>query len=81
MPYPEDARGAVHLENKLRAPSPAHWFGTDEVGNDIYTRVILGARVSLQIGLIITVIAASIGVPLGIVAGYVAARSAKRSCG
>ena len=58
--------------NKLRAPSPAHWFGTDEVGNDIYTRVILGARVSLQIGLIITVIAAMIGVPLGIVAGYVA---------
>jgi peptide/nickel transport system permease protein len=72
VPYPEDARGAVHLENKLRAPSPAHWFGTDEVGNDIYTRVILGARVSLQIGLIITVIAAIIGVPLGIVAGYVA---------
>ena len=52
VPYPEDARGAVHLERKLAAPSAAHWFGTDEVGNDVYTRVILGARVSLQIGLI-----------------------------
>jgi peptide/nickel transport system permease protein len=70
VPYPEDARGAVHLERKLQPPSAAHWFGTDEVGNDVYTRVILGARVSLQIGLIITAIAALIGVPLGIVAGY-----------
>jgi peptide/nickel transport system permease protein len=71
VPYPEDARGAVHLERKLQPPSAAHWFGTDEVGNDVYTRVVLGARVSLQIGLIITVIAGLIGVPLGIVAGYV----------
>jgi len=70
VPYPEDARGAVHLDVKLRPPSHAHWFGTDEVGNDVYTRVVLGARVSLQIGLIITVLAAIIGVPLGIVAGY-----------
>src|SRR5438046_7043366 len=71
VPYPEDARGAVHLERKLLPPSAAHWFGTDEVGTDIYTRVVLGARVSLQIGLIITVLATAIGVPLGIVAGYV----------
>jgi len=71
VPYPDDARGAVHLDQKLRPPGAAHWFGTDEVGNDVYTRVVLGARVSLQIGLIITVVAALIGVPLGIVAGYV----------
>jgi peptide/nickel transport system permease protein len=71
VPYPEDARGAVHLDRKLGAPSAAHWFGTDEVGNDVYTRVILGARVSLQIGLIITLVAALVGVPLGVLAGYV----------
>ena len=70
-PYPEDARGAVHLDQKLQPPSRAHWFGTDEVGNDVYTRVVLGARVSLEIGLIITVLAALIGVPLGIVAGWI----------
>jgi peptide/nickel transport system permease protein len=70
VPYPEDARGAVHLDAKLQPPSAAHWFGTDEVGNDVYTRVVLGARVSLEIGLIITVLAAVIGVPLGILAGY-----------
>ena len=71
VPFPEDARGAVHLDQKLQPPSARHWFGTDEVGTDIYTRVILGARVSLQIGLIITLVGACIGVPLGIVAGYV----------
>src|SRR6185312_8557214 len=48
-PYPEDARGAVHLDQKLQPPGARHWFGTDEVGADIYTRVILGARVSLRI--------------------------------
>jgi len=71
VPYPEDARGAVHLDEKLRPPSVRHWFGTDEVGTDIYTRVVLGTRVSLRIGLIITLLAAAIGVPLGIVAGYI----------
>jgi peptide/nickel transport system permease protein len=70
VPYPEDARGAVHLDEKLLPPSARHWFGTDEVGDDVYTRVILGARVSLQIGLLITLVAALAGVPLGVLAGY-----------
>jgi peptide/nickel transport system permease protein len=74
VPYPEDARGAVHLDRKLQPPSATHWFGTDEVGNDVYTRVVLGARVSLEIGLIITVVAACVGVPLGLVAGHVGGR-------
>jgi peptide/nickel transport system permease protein len=70
VPYPEDARGAVHLDAKLAPPGAAHWFGTDEVGGDVYTRVVMGARLSLEIGLIITGLAALIGVPLGVVAGY-----------
>jgi peptide/nickel transport system permease protein len=69
VPYPEDALGRVNLDQKLLAPSAEHWFGTDEVGRDIYTRVVLGARLSLQIGLIIVLVAAGIGVPLGILAG------------
>ncbi|MCC3304958.1 nickel transporter permease [Sneathiella sp. HT1-7] len=71
VPYPEDALGATHIEQKLQPPSEKHWFGTDEVGNDVFTRVVVGARVSLQIGLIITGISMLIGVPLGIIAGYV----------
>src|SRR5207247_884595 len=44
VPYPEDARGAVHLDRKLAAPRAAHWFGTDAVGNDVFTRVGAGPR-------------------------------------
>lgn len=70
-PYPEDAAGAVNMSRMLQPPSAAHWFGTDEMGNDVLSRVIIGTRVSLQIGLIITIGSAVIGVPLGIAAGYI----------
>ena len=74
VPYPDDAVGGVNLANKLRPPSAAHWFGTDEVGNDILTRVIIGARISLLVGIGITFAAALIGVPLGILAGLAGGR-------
>jgi len=69
--HPGDVKGAVHMEKKLRPPSSIHPFGTDEVGRDIYSRVIMGTRLSFQIGLIIIFFAMGIGVPLGIIAGYV----------
>jgi len=69
--YPKDVKGAIHMDQKLRPPSSTHPFGTDEVGRDIYSRVIMGTRLSFQIGLIIIFIAMGIGVPLGIIAGYV----------
>ena len=53
-----------------KAPSAAHWFGTDEVGRDVLARVIFGARASLLAGVISVSIALAIGVPLGIIAGY-----------
>jgi len=53
-----------------KAPSAAHWFGTDEVGRDLLSRVIWGARASLSAGLVAVVIAVAIGLPLGMVAGY-----------
>jgi peptide/nickel transport system permease protein len=53
-----------------KAPSAAHWFGTDEVGRDVLTRVVFGARASLMAGVISIGIALSIGVPLGLIAGY-----------
>lgn len=54
-----------------KAPSAAHWFGTDEVGRDVLSRVIWGARASLSAGLIAVAIAVLVGVPLGMLAGYV----------
>src|SRR6516165_2985916 len=53
-----------------KAPSAQHWFGTDDLGRDVLTRVIFGARASLLAGAISVGIALSIGVPLGLVAGY-----------
>lgn len=53
-----------------QAPSAAHWFGTDDLGRDILSRIIYGARASLLAGVIAVAIAIAIGVPLGLVAGY-----------
>ncbi len=53
-----------------KPPSLAHWFGTDEVGRDLLTRIIHGARASLAAGVISVGIAIALGVPLGLVAGY-----------
>jgi peptide/nickel transport system permease protein len=54
-----------------KAPSAAHWFGTDEVGRDLLSRVIWGGRASLLAGVVAVSIAVTIGVPLGMLAGYV----------
>ena len=53
-----------------KAPSWAHWLGTDEVGRDILSRIIFGARASLSAGVVSVGIAVGIGVPLGLLAGY-----------
>src|SRR5690606_29668918 len=69
-PYPEAALGSVNMADMLQPPSWEHWFGTDDMGNDVLSRVIIGTQISLQVGLIITLGAALIGVPLGILGGY-----------
>jgi peptide/nickel transport system permease protein len=53
-----------------KAPSSAHWFGTDEIGRDVLSRVIFGARASLLAGVVSVSIALSLGVPIGLLAGY-----------
>ncbi|WP_312404583.1 ABC transporter permease [Rhizobium sp.] len=70
VPYPEAANGAINMSAKLQPPSSTYWFGTDEMGADIFSRVIIGARTSLWIGVVITGIAAIVGITLGIIAGY-----------
>ncbi|HEY5987379.1 MAG TPA: ABC transporter permease, partial [Streptosporangiaceae bacterium] len=69
-PFPADAGTATHPFEVLRAPSALHWFGTDNVGRDIASRVIYGARVSPLIAVFVLAIACVIGVPLGVAAGY-----------
>lgn len=70
-PYPEDITYASHLEVRLKPPSLVHLFGTDDLGRDIFSRVIYGTRISLIIGLIVISIALTIGSILGAIAGYV----------
>lgn len=67
-PYPPNETGVGPL---LEGPSAAHWFGTDNYGRDILSRVLAGARVSLWTGLIAVAVSVVIGVPLGAIAGYV----------
>lgn len=56
--------------NQFQPPNATHWFGTDELGRDIFTRSLFGARVSLLTGLFAVLGAAAIGVPLGLLSGY-----------
>ena len=53
-----------------KAPNGAHWFGTDEIGRDVLSRVVWGARASLLAGVVSVLISLSIGVPVGLLAGY-----------
>jgi peptide/nickel transport system permease protein len=69
-PDPADAGSATHPLNTLQPPSAGHPFGTDQVGRDVLSRLIYGARVSPQIALYVLVIACLVGIPLGIAAGY-----------
>ncbi len=70
VPFPEDATGTTHVLERLQSPSSAHPFGTDKVGRDIYSRVLMGTRLALTVGIVIIAMAASIGVTLGAIAGY-----------
>lgn len=70
VPYPKDASGAVHISDKLLPPSAAHWFGTDHVGRDILTRLVVGARISLLAGVTVIIMAVAIGTLLGAIAGF-----------
>ncbi len=54
----------------LQPPSARHWLGTDILGRDLFTRILFGARISLQTGLISVTIAILIGVPVGLLAGF-----------
>ena len=62
--------GAIDLKNVLAPPSGNHWFGTDQLGRDVLSRMIWGARISLKVGFVATGLAILIGTILGAVAGY-----------
>ena len=69
-PYPSNVGAVVNFRARHLPPSAAHWFGTDDVGRDILTRVIFGYRVSLLLVVVVLGTAVPIGAILGMTAGY-----------
>jgi peptide/nickel transport system permease protein len=61
---------AQDLSMRLEGPTALHWFGLDELGRDIFARLIFGARVSLLVGLVVVSTSAAVGTVLGSIAGY-----------
>jgi len=69
-PFPYHIYGEINPQDKLLQPSRVYLFGTDEMGRDLFSRVLYGTRISLLASLIAVVMGLLIGVPLGLMAGY-----------
>src|SRR6202167_3819305 len=65
---------AIDLANRLTPPSHAHWFGTDELGRDIFSRILSGARLSLMVAVSVVGVSLSLGLVLGGLAGFYGGR-------
>jgi peptide/nickel transport system permease protein len=61
---------AQNLAMRYAAPSAEHWFGTDAIGRDVFSRLVYGARISLEVGIIVTVVSTLVGMFIGSVAGF-----------
>jgi len=69
-PYPQEGAGKTNVPNTMLTPSLQHPFGTDKLGRDVFSRVIVGARPALIIPIGVVLFAVLIGAPLGAIAGY-----------
>jgi len=70
-PYLASDPLALNPIDRLLPPSAEHWFGTDNLGRDVYARTVFGARISLTVGFSVAVAATTIGLVIGLVAGYI----------
>ncbi len=61
---------AINTAMRYAAPSAEHWFGTDALGRDVFSRVVFGARISLEVGIIVVVVSSIVGVIIGAIAGF-----------
>ncbi len=69
-PYPEQGMGRTDVPNRFLPPSREHWLGTDQLGRDVLSRIIIGSRIALQAPTVVVILAVVIGAPLGALAGY-----------
>jgi peptide/nickel transport system permease protein len=61
---------AQNLLTRYAAPSAEHWFGTDALGRDVFSRLVYGARISLQVGITVTAVSTVVGMIIGAIAGF-----------
>jgi peptide/nickel transport system permease protein len=73
-PYDSSSTGAVTIDDIYNPPGAAHWFGTDDAGQDIFSNFVFGARISLTVGFFAAFISIIIGGTLGLVAGFYGGR-------
>lgn len=69
-PYPDHVGAVVDFRARHLPPSAEYWFGTDNVGRDIFTRMIFGLRVSLLLAFVVLAVAVPVGTAFGLIAGY-----------
>jgi peptide/nickel transport system permease protein len=69
-PYPDQGRGRTSVPDRFLPPSSEHWLGTDDLGRDVLSRVIIGASIALRVSTIVVLLAVTVGAPLGALAGY-----------
>ncbi|OGO11150.1 MAG: D-ala-D-ala transporter subunit [Chloroflexi bacterium RBG_19FT_COMBO_50_10] len=70
VPFPEDILTARRMDENLRPPSEKYWMGTDHLGRDIFSRVMVGTGLSLQVGVTVVLLSATLGTFIGGIAGY-----------
>jgi peptide/nickel transport system permease protein len=70
LPIADPTEQNLESGQQLVAPSSDHWFGTDELGRDVFSRVLWGARVSLVVAMVAVLVSMVIGIMLGLTAGY-----------
>lgn len=69
-PFPDQGMGVTDAPNRDLAPNSVNWLGTDQLGRDILSRILFGARPALTVAFSVVFVAALIGIPLGAIAGY-----------
>jgi len=69
-PYPQHIAGLVDTSARLQAPSTTYWFGTNELGQDVFSLVVAGTRISLLAGMAVVIVGAAFGVFVGAIAGF-----------
>src|SRR5471032_3300031 len=62
--------GKMVLMQRIQAPGIAHYFGTDEFGRDVYSRLLFAGRLSLSVGVLVAIVSVFLGTVLGVCAGY-----------